>query len=77
MIVDDVHWSDAASLRWLVYAARRLDGVPLALLLAARPTEDPLLDELAASAGVLRPGELTAIEPLIESALGAPPDPAA
>jgi hypothetical protein len=46
-VVDDVNWSDAASLRWLVYTARRLDGVPPALLLAARPAEEPLLDEPA------------------------------
>jgi DNA-binding CsgD family transcriptional regulator len=48
--VDDAHLADVASLRWLIYLARRLEGVPLALVLAAR-TGDPdtvqeLLDEL-------------------------------
>src|SRR5215207_4460445 len=27
--VDDVHWADAPSLRWLGYLARRLDGLPV------------------------------------------------
>ena len=35
--VDDAHWADVASLRWLIYLARRLAGMPLALVLAARP----------------------------------------
>jgi predicted ATPase len=36
VMVDDAHWADVASLRWLIYLARRLAGVPLALVLAAR-----------------------------------------
>ncbi|MBV9364864.1 MAG: ATP-binding protein [Solirubrobacterales bacterium] len=37
--VDDAHWADVQSLRWLVYVARRLEGVPVALVIAARPRE--------------------------------------
>jgi DNA-binding CsgD family transcriptional regulator len=48
--VDDAHLADVASLRWLIYLARRLEGVPLALVLAARTgepgTAQELLDEL-------------------------------
>ena len=33
LVVDDLHWADEPSLRWLVYLARRLEGLPL---LAAR-----------------------------------------
>ena len=29
VVVDDVQWADLASLRWLVFLARRLEGVPL------------------------------------------------
>jgi DNA-binding CsgD family transcriptional regulator/tetratricopeptide (TPR) repeat protein len=40
LIVDDLHWSDVASLRFLMYLARRLDGLAVSLVLAARPRED-------------------------------------
>ena len=35
--VDDVHWADPASLKFLVYLTRRLQGMPLAVALSARP----------------------------------------
>ena len=31
LAVDDLHWADDASLRWLVYLRRRLEGLPLLL----------------------------------------------
>ena len=37
--VDDAHWCDEPSLRWLAYLAARLEGVALALLVAIRPGE--------------------------------------
>jgi DNA-binding CsgD family transcriptional regulator len=46
--VDDVHWADQASLRFVLYLADRLAGLPLALALswrAAEPGEGP--DRLA------------------------------
>ena len=48
--MDDVHWADAPSLRWLSHLAARIDGLPTALLLAVRngPDEPALLDELRA-----------------------------
>ena len=49
--VDDLHWADDASRAFLAFAARRVDGLPLTLLLAARPREPgapvAVLDELA------------------------------
>ena len=52
MIVDDVHWADVASLRWLAYLAQRIDGVNLLPMLASRPRQagdgDELWDALAA-----------------------------
>lgn len=50
--VDDVHWADPPSLRWLVHCAGRLEGLPVLLLLAARsgPATDSsaVLEELRA-----------------------------
>ncbi len=52
IVVDDLHWADAASLRWLAQLTRRLDELPLGLLCAVRsgePPSDPdLLAELLA-----------------------------
>src|SRR5215469_4298402 len=48
--VDDAHWADAPSLRWLAHLAARIDGLPIALLLAARsgPDEPGIFEELRA-----------------------------
>jgi DNA-binding CsgD family transcriptional regulator len=50
LLVDDAQWADLATLRALVYMARRLEGLPVALAVAIRTGEtgpaDPLLDEL-------------------------------
>ena len=65
LAIDDVHWADAPSLRWLAYAARRLDGVPLLLVIAGRTaepgTDTALLEQVLtdAEADTLRPGPLT------------------
>jgi DNA-binding CsgD family transcriptional regulator len=54
LVVDDVHWADAPSLRWLAQLARDLDGMALGVLCAVRsgePPSDPgLLAELLAAA---------------------------
>jgi DNA-binding CsgD family transcriptional regulator len=83
LAVDDVQWADLASLRWLLFLARRLEGVPLALLLATRPSETgaagELLDELLAlpELELLRPGDLSerAVSRLAAAALAAEADP--
>jgi predicted ATPase len=65
VLVDYAQWADLDSLRWLVYLVRRLEGVPLALVLATRCSEPgparELPDELAAipGVGVLYPGDLS------------------
>ena len=44
IVVDDAHWLDAPSLRWLAYMVNRVADLPLALILAARSDEpDELL----------------------------------
>ena len=49
--VDDVHWADTPSLRWLTHLAQRIEEVPATLLIAARtaPGEPALLADLRAS----------------------------
>ena len=39
LAVDDLHWADQASLRFLLYLADRLAGLPVALALSWRTTE--------------------------------------
>ena len=83
VVVDDVQWADLASLRWLVFLARRLEGVPLGLVLATRSgegaAEHELVDELVAVPGVevLRPADLSeaAVGGLAGELLAPEPDP--
>src|SRR5262245_10339962 len=63
--IDDLHWADTPSLRWLHYLTRRLEGVPLLVAAATRSPEresrDPtLVAELIADpeAAAIRPGPL-------------------
>lgn len=63
LFVDDLHWCDTESLRFLAYLAPRLDGLRVVVVVSARPGE-PGPDELAAlRAGpettVLLPGPLS------------------
>jgi DNA-binding CsgD family transcriptional regulator len=40
VLVDDCHWVDQDSLRFLAYLAQRIEGLPIAVLLAGRPPAD-------------------------------------
>ncbi|MDA0142542.1 ATP-binding protein, partial [Solirubrobacter deserti] len=61
--VDDVHWADAPSLRWLAHLARRVAGLRVLVLVAVRsgePPSDPaLLGALLESATAVRPRPLS------------------
>ncbi len=50
--VDDAHWADQPSLRHLLYLARRLEGLPILLVIAERSGEasSPILEELRQAA---------------------------
>jgi DNA-binding NarL/FixJ family response regulator len=82
LAVDDLHWCDRPSLRFLAYVARRLDGVPALVattLRSSEPGTDPaLLAELAHDPGTvaLRPGPLgeDAVRALVRGELGAGAD---
>ena len=75
--VDDAHWADEPSLRWLAYLAPRLEGLPLALLVTLRPSEPvvtppPLLKLRAEAATVLQPTLLSqdAVRTVVEGTGG-------
>ncbi|MGH3993508.1 MAG: AAA family ATPase, partial [Pseudonocardiaceae bacterium] len=81
LAVDDVHWSDPASLELVSYLARRVGELPIALLVATRPGQEAvegLLEELRADprAGVVRPSALgsNAVAELVRVVTGQEPD---
>lgn len=84
VVVDDAHWGDAPSLRFLAFLLTRLEELNVALAVATRPrdagTDAALLATLMAapSADVVHVLPLTraAVAEVVESALGGPPDPA-
>jgi hypothetical protein len=68
LVVDDLQWCDAPSVRALAFIARRLDGQPLALMLATRPLDPALTTEAATL--VAGPGvELLRLSTLTEAAV--------
>jgi DNA-binding CsgD family transcriptional regulator len=60
--IDDLHWADSPSLRWLLYLARRLEGVPLLIAVATRPPEGEARDP-ALVAELLADPEAASIRP--------------
>jgi DNA-binding CsgD family transcriptional regulator len=69
LAVDDLQWADRESLHFLLYLARRLEGLRLLVVLATRPvetTEPGPLSELALEAS----GHHFQLEPLSRSATG-------
>ncbi len=44
LAVDDAHWADEPSLRWLTYLARRMEGLSAGLVVALRPCDPAVLD---------------------------------
>ncbi|MBI5104058.1 MAG: AAA family ATPase, partial [Solirubrobacterales bacterium] len=84
LALDDLQWSDAPSLRFVAYLARRLEGAPVLVAATVRTTDpgtDPgLLAEVAAdpSTVAVRPGPLgeAAVAELVRERLGEGADPA-
>ena len=81
--VDDAHWADPASLRFLDYLAGRLDGLPVLVALGTRRFEPGTAEELLAALAVedgtrkLRPPPLSeaGTDALIRSRLASEPAP--
>ena len=82
LCVDDAQWADAASLRWLVFLVRRLEGVPVAVVVAVRSGEPNAPGELleavrreAAETVVPKPLTEAASASVVRAALGPSADP--
>ena len=80
--VDDLQWCDPASLRYLAYLVRRLDGLGVLLLTAMRPRSGPqpgVIDEItdSPSTTVLRLAPLSAdgVASLLSARFGGGVDP--
>jgi DNA-binding CsgD family transcriptional regulator len=80
LVVDDLHWVDGPSARFLAALATRVDEMPIALLLAARPpaawTDADLAAEIGASAPLLQPARLSpdGVRSSLARRLGVEPD---
>jgi DNA-binding SARP family transcriptional activator/tetratricopeptide (TPR) repeat protein/DNA-binding CsgD family transcriptional regulator len=78
LVVDDLHWCDSGSLRFLAYLARRLEGLPVALVTAYRTGEThalaAVIEDLRHDGGTVSvtPGPLTrdAVAAMIRDRLG-------
>lgn len=81
--VDDAHWCDEPTLRHLAFLAHRLDGLPVALLVAGRPAADPvrgrMLDAVAAepwtAVNRLAPLSPDVVRDIVSTTLGGAPEP--
>jgi len=78
--VDDVQWADSPSLRHLLYLGRRLEGLPIALVVAERSGEGslPFIEELRDTASLrVEPAPLSVkgVAELIRRAFGESPSP--
>jgi len=81
LLVDDLHWADVASMRFLEFLARRVDQIPVVVIGTLRPSEpgspNALLAALQASADTtIEPAPLStdAVATLLADALGDDPD---
>ena len=74
--VDDAHWADPASLRWLAYLAGRLEGPEAAVVLALRPAEpasrEGALLAIRMTSPAIRPALLSAaaVAAVVRAAMG-------
>jgi DNA-binding CsgD family transcriptional regulator len=83
LVIDDAHWADAPSLRYLAFLLTRLEELKVAIVLATRPPEAGTEVELLAAmttdplAEVISPPPLTraAVARLVESRLAGDADP--
>jgi DNA-binding CsgD family transcriptional regulator len=69
--VDDLHWADQASVRFLLYLADRLAGLPVALALSWRAAEAPEGADRLARLEQIAAGSVLSLAPLSRSGVRA------
>ncbi len=82
LVIDDAHWCDSPSLEFLGFLMRRIETLPVAIVLATRPENVPAYDQRltdlicdpAASVIELKPLTVTALHGLIGQELSEAPD---
>ena len=83
LVVDDAHWADGPSLRYLAFLLTRVEELNVALVVASRPRESGAEADLLAtitadpSAEIVRLAPLTraAVEHFVETVFGSRPEP--
>ena len=78
LLLDDAHWCDEPTLQWLLYLGRRVQGLPVAIVLASRTGEPDaphallaaLATESVTSTVSVRPLSLEGTSKLVEEAYG-------
>jgi DNA-binding CsgD family transcriptional regulator len=77
LVVDDAHWADTPSARWLAYLASRIEGLDLNVIVALRPNEPasqdtPLLSVRSVATTVVRPQLLSraGVDAIVRTRLG-------
>jgi DNA-binding CsgD family transcriptional regulator len=69
VVVDDVHWADAASLRYLAFLLTRLEELDAALIVGTRPREEGTDAELLATVTTDASAEVVRLPPLTRAAV--------
>ncbi|MFP5389264.1 MAG: ATP-binding protein, partial [Thermoleophilia bacterium] len=70
LCIDDAHWADRSSLRWLLYTAPRLTGLPLGVAIATRPTEPGAEQDLLDGLTLDDSTTVIGLKPLSPAAVG-------
>ncbi len=70
LCVDDAHWADRSSLRWLLYIAPRIAALPLGVVLATRPGEPGAEQDLLDGITLDDATTVVTLQPLSAPAVG-------
>lgn len=74
LVVDDLQWADALSLRFLGFLSRRLDGLAVAVVAGTRPLSAGAALDVVGTVRRLEPLSTDGAARLLEGALGVAPD---
>ena len=69
LTIDDVHWADAPSLRFLLYLAQRLAELPVAAVIACRAGDPGVDEDLLAKLTGHQSAERVLLRPLTDTAV--------